>query len=210
MFLKYDAFRAVISAYPIVGRSVLNILLPGEPHLEIQISRWKKRGKLLPLTRDLFLLNEADRKTHPSGTFLACEMYKPSYVSLEYALAFHGLIPEKVADFTCVTTRKTRRIENALGTFTYRHVKVEGYGGFTARKDEAGLPFFMAEPEKALVDFVYLNLEKFESARTFGEVITESYRLQNTGTLNRGKVLRLARQFGTIKLLALLKELPHD
>jgi hypothetical protein len=146
------------------------------------------------------MLNEADRKIHPSRLYLACEMYKPSYVSLEYALSFHGLIPEKVMDVTCISTKKTRRITNSFGTFSYRHIKSAGFGGFLIRKDEAGLPYFLAEPEKALVDFVYLNLAKFKSARHGNEVLKESFRLQNIQTLDKKKLTRYALLFGTIKL----------
>ena len=83
---------------------------------------------------------------------------------MEYALNFYGLIPEKVADLTSVTTKKTTRFSAQEGTFIYQHIKPGAFRGFKTFKDEANLTFFMALPEKAVVDFIYLNLEKFKVA----------------------------------------------
>ena len=204
--MNFDAFRSTVSSIPVLGRQILRLFLPDEPHLEVQISRWRRKGKIVPLTRTLFVLGEADRKINPSRLYLACEMYKPSYISLEYALSFHGLIPERVTEITCVSTRKTRTIANAFGNFSYRQIKTEGFTGFSSRKDEAGLPYFLAGPEKALVDFVYLNLGKFPDIRKARETLRGSYRLQNTSILDRKRLLQSAGCFGTEKLLKIISE----
>lgn len=65
---------------------------------------------------------------------------------------FYGLIPEGVADMTAVTTRKTMRFENTLGRFIYQHIKPAAFRGFRTMGSGPNA-FFMAEPEKAVVDF---------------------------------------------------------
>lgn len=204
--MRHEAFRQALEGYPLISRPLLKLLITGDKNMEVQLSRWKKNGKLIRLAGNIFILNEKDRKINPSKLFLACEMVKPSYISLEYALSFHGLIPERVADLTCITTKKTRTLANAFGTFSYRHVKTECFTGFSSGRDEAGLLYYMAEPEKALVDFIYLNLEKFKPVTDRGGFLKESYRLQNHENLNKKKILVFAGLFKNKKLLRVVRE----
>ncbi|MBU3942458.1 hypothetical protein KKA24_00575, partial [Patescibacteria group bacterium] len=156
---------------------------------------------LVRLKRGVYLLNANDRKINPSRAYIANQLYTPSYVSLEYALKFYDLIPERVSDLTGITTRKTLWLKNEAGTFIYQHIKPQAFRGFKALKDEAALTFFIAEPEKAVVDFFYLNLEKFEGADE--EVFEESYRLQNVEMLKARKVMKFAELFDSGKLMRL-------
>jgi hypothetical protein len=206
--MKFDIFRKLFQGYPLISWPLIKMLTPGNQQLKIQLCRWRKTGKLVRLNRRLFMLNEADRKINPSRLYLAGEMYKPSYLSLEYALSFHGLIPEKVVDLSSVTTKKTMTFKNSFGTFFYRHLKTECFTGFTEEKDEAGLGYFIAGPEKALVDFVYLNLEKFRPgpAGGYGEVLRGSYRLQNQKILDGKKLEGYAALFNSRKLLKVIGE----
>ncbi|MDD5672605.1 MAG: hypothetical protein PHC61_00455 [Chitinivibrionales bacterium] len=201
----YSAFRQALKGYPLISWPLIKMLTPGDSNLKVQLSRWRKKGKLLRLTKNFAVLNEADRAIFPSRPFLACELYKPSYISLEYALSFYGLIPARVADVTCITTKKTMTIINTFGTFIYRHCKIECFTGFTAQKDEAGLQFYLAEPEKALVDFIYLNLEKF-STGAVRDVLKNSYRFQGFKAIDRKKLFMFGAHFNNGKLLRILKE----
>jgi len=125
-----------------------------------QLDRWCKQGLLLHLRRGLYIFGKDERRIEPSRLYLAGQLYQPSYISLEYALSRYGLIPEKVVDVTSVSTKKTARFTNDFGTFIYQTVKPSAFRGFISGKDEAGLPYFIAEPEKAVADFAYLNLKK--------------------------------------------------
>jgi len=204
--LNYESFRKTVDLYPLVSWPMIKMLMPANQQIKVQISRWKKKGKLVPLNKNLFVLNEADRKIRPSRLYMACEMYKPSYISLEYALSFHGLIPEGVADITCITTKKTMKFVNPFGSFSYRHIQTWGFSGFSTKKDEAGLSYYMAEPEKALVDFIYLNLEKFRPGMDCNSFLKESYRLQGMDTLKKRKLLEYAGLFRNRKLLSVIQE----
>jgi len=142
---------------------------------------------LLQLRRGLYILGNDERKIEPSRLYLAGQLYQPSYVSLEYALGRYGLIPERVVDVTSVSTKKTARFTNDFGTFIYQTVKPSAFRGFISGKDEAGLPYFIAEPEKAVADFVYLNLGKI-AAGAAEKTLLESFRFQNLGSLKKGKI----------------------
>jgi len=79
----------------------------------------------------------------------------------------------------------------------------EAFRGFEACKDEAGLLFLMAQPEKAIVDFIYLNLEKFKKEDR--EIFEGSYRFQNTKLLKTKKVSEFAKVFNNRKLTSICK-----
>jgi predicted transcriptional regulator of viral defense system len=92
----------------------------------------------------------------------ANQIYQPSYLSLETALSYHGIIPEGVYVFTSVSSRKTQHLQTGLGTFSYRQIKSAYFFGYevlrlslSAVPDDR--PVRMAYPEKALLDYCYLN-----------------------------------------------------
>lgn len=163
-----------------------------------QLTRWTEKGLLIKLKRGLYVLNTNDRRVNPDKQFIANQLYSPSYVSLEYALSFYGLIPEGVYDITSVTTKKTLRNKNAFGTFIYQHIKPNAFRGFVSIKDESGLDFFIAEPEKAVVDFVYLNLSRFKGE--YKNMLSESFRFQNIEGLKQARLLQFAMLFENVKL----------
>lgn len=167
-----------------------------------QFSRWQDKGLIIKLKRGTYLLNKNDRKINPSRLFISNQLYGPSYVSLEYALNFYGLIPERVSDVTSVATRKTIRFQNELGVFTYQRIKPQAFRGFRKNVDEAGLPYFIAEPEKALLDFLYLNLNKFP--RDLKDLFEISYRFQNLDILRKRKIVELAEMFNNHKLMKIV------
>lgn len=88
------------------------------------------------------------------GHLLACAIYGPSYLSFEYALFVHGLIPERVSVYTSATTGKnrTKRFSNRYGTYTYQDVPRAAYPHETVVKVEQDRGYLIATPEKALCD----------------------------------------------------------
>lgn len=117
-----------------------------------KIRREIKSGKLIPITRGLY---ETDKSV--SGRYLAEIIYRPSYLSFDYALAEYSLIPEAVYTYTSATFRKrrTKIYQNHFGTFTYRDVPADVYHlGIFLRCDE-DRSYQIATPEKALCDKLY-------------------------------------------------------
>ena len=204
--MNYNEFKNSVQNWPLIFSRDLMLRWGKAQLVRNQLKRWQDKKLLIKLRRGIFLLNPNDRKVNPSRSYIANQLYSPSYVSLEYALNFYHLIPERVSDLTSISTRKTRRFENELGSFLYQHIKPKVFRGFTALKDEAGLFFFMAEAEKAIVDLIYLNLEKF-SGSDDEKVFAEFYRFQNVETLKTKKVMQFAGLFDNRKLTRVCRSL---
>lgn len=200
--MNYQQLRAQFKDMPlIVSRDVLQGAEDPQ-NLRNQLQRWEKKGLLIRLRRGLYLFNPNDRGVEIDFSYLANRLYEPSYVSLEYALNFYGLIPERVIAVTSITTRKTMRFKNAAGNFIYQHIQPQAFRGFQ-RLGDGKFPSLMAEPEKAVVDFLYLNLSRFN--RNLKEVFGESYRFQNFEELNRQRLQEFGRLFENKKLMKVIQ-----
>lgn len=90
---------------------------------------------------------------------------RPSYISMESALSYYHLIPEGVYTTVSITTKKTITYDTSAGTFLYRSVKPDLFFGYTINNSQA-FPVLLAEPEKALLDLLYLN----SKIRTIGDL----------------------------------------
>jgi len=205
--MLFSEFKRRYRRLPLIPAE--QILPPGtSPQaLRNQLSQWHRKGWLLRLRRGLYLLSDQDRAVSPSVQYLANQMYPPSYLSLEYALSHYGLIPESAAQVTSVTTRKTKVFGNRWGDFRYRHVARDLFWGFTALPDENGYKVLIAEPEKALLDFIYFNKEGLprEGGRC-REMFADSFRFQNTEVLDRRKLAAQAVRFENSRLAAATAE----
>ena len=100
---------------------------------------------------------------------IANRIYSPSYVSFESALAYYRLIPEGVYTITSATSLKTHQFITSSGIFSYRHLKTKLMFGYRLIEVN-GQRYKIAEPEKLLLDYLYLNTtlqsaDDFESLR---------------------------------------------
>lgn len=117
------------------------------------VYRWNKRGRITRVKRGLYRFSE---QVLPDA-YVANKLYEPSYVSLEYALSYHRVIPESVYTITSVTTKSTRSFNVQGKRFTYHRIKRSAYSGYHPYRQQ-GFTFYLAEPEKAFVDALYLRL----------------------------------------------------
>ena len=125
--------------------------------IELQLSRWTKEGKLIQLRRGWYVLAEPYRKVSPHPFLLANKMKKASYISLQSALSYYGLIPEYVPLTTSVTTGRPERVETAEGVFIYRHIKGELFNAYEQVDVSDKQSIFIASPAKSLFDLIYLT-----------------------------------------------------
>ena len=116
-----------------------------------KIARMVRDGEIVPVVRGLYE-TDADAAPWP----LAGCIYGPSYISFESALAFYGLIPEGVRAVTSATFEKGRfkAYETPFGSFLYRDVPARAFPYGIGTREEGGLSFRIATPEKALCDKV--------------------------------------------------------
>ena len=126
-------------------------------HVRRQLDRWVKSGRVIRLRRGVYLLSDLYSKTSAHPFAVANALKKASYVSLQSALAHHGMIPEYVPVTTSVTTGRPEELSTPIGRFQFRHVGVtllSGFGELEIASDQMAL---LADPEKALVDLLYLT-----------------------------------------------------
>ena len=187
--MKFDDLLSRVNKLPVFETEMLLSGVSESGAIKVQISRWEKAGKLVQLKRGIYLLSEAYRKVEIFEPYLAAILKKPSYISLQKALEYHGLIPEAVMNYTSVTTKRPGKFVSDIGVFDYRHMQRRlfwGYTSVTVRRQTA----FMAEPEKALLDFFYLNgLSRVDPA------YIEGMRLQNLDKIHPEKLLKYAAKF---------------
>ena len=88
--------------------------------------------------------------------FVANKIYSPSYISLESALAFHGLIPEGVYTITSVTSLKTNNFKTSRAEFVYHKIKPSLVFGYELISF-GNKPTKIADAAKAILDFLYIN-----------------------------------------------------
>jgi len=168
--------------------------------IEVQLSRWHKSGKLIQLKRGLYALSDTYRKADIYGPAVAATLHRPSYLSLEKALEFHNLIPERVTVYTSVTSQRPARFETKLGVFDYIHIQKGFFWGYTAVVLN-GQTAFVALPEKALLDFFYLR-----HGPATGTYIDE-LRLQNLDDLDEKRLVEFAKKMNKAKLLRAAQEI---
>jgi predicted transcriptional regulator of viral defense system len=81
-----------------------------------------------------------------------------AYVSLDSALLEWGVSSQSPVGVTCVTTSRARTIRTASLLIEFRRIREDLFWGFEERKSRYGV-YNIAEPEKALLDWVYLGLK---------------------------------------------------
>lgn len=129
---------------------------------------WQKKGILVRFRNGWYGLSGKVR-SEAELYFVANKIYRPSYISLESAMAYYGWIPEAVFTVTSITTRKTNAFDTPVGMLRYRNLKPSLFFGYKVESMN-GLRIKIAEPEKTLLDFLYLrpdlrDIEAFEGLR---------------------------------------------
>lgn len=135
--------------------SVRDILRVDPAFHRRRLNEWQDKGYIRKVIKGFYVL--ADRALDEWALFeIANRIYKPSYVSLESALAHYQLIPESVYGVTSISTRRSYRFASPLAEFRYRTVAPRLFFGYDLAA--AGTKRVMiARPEKAVLDFLYLN-----------------------------------------------------
>lgn len=162
------------------------------------LRRHAKEGRLAKVKPSLYTLVDQPAP----DLYLANKLYEPSYISLEFALSFHRVKPETVYTVTSVTTKKTKVFE-ALGyVFPYHHIKKKAFTGYKALPYR-GVTILMADPEKALVDHLYLGILSGESPPVIVARVFERLKREK---IDKAKALRYTKLFNDNRLVTLLEE----
>lgn len=138
-----------------VDYSVLSSLFSDYRSPRNKIANLQKEGKIIRLKRGMYVVSSDVSKQLLSIELIANHMYGPSYVSLESALRYYGLIPEQVFTTRSITTNRSNKFENSIGNFDYITVNHSYYPlGIRLQIEENKYTFLIATPEKALCDMI--------------------------------------------------------
>jgi predicted transcriptional regulator of viral defense system len=178
LFSRLDVSR-VFGSTPVAAKFLLH--------------RYAKKGFITRVKRGLYSFSGGSAIPAP---YMANKLYEPSYVSLEFALSYHRVIPEAVYEITSVTTKKTKRFQTGDKTFSYRRIKKTAFTGYASVRQGA-FTFFVADPEKAFVDLAYLRVIR-------QKVFLDRF---NKKRINKNKALRYARLFENETLIKFIKNI---
>lgn len=150
------------------------------------------KGLFLRLKKGLYAL----KTDLPTEEEIANQLYKPSYISFEYALAYHSILPEMPYAVTSATTKPTRSFSVDHKPFDYLTIQPKAYTGYSLTA-KGNLQFLVADPEKALIDYLYfVSLGKKPANDRLA-----------TSQLNLAKALQYASLYGRPKLTMLVKQM---
>jgi predicted transcriptional regulator of viral defense system len=205
--MKFGDLLASASKQPFFETGLLLAGAVDPADVRRQLSRWTRSGRVIQLRRGLYTLAAPYQQTPPHPFLIANFLLPGSYVSLQSALAYYGLIPEYAAQILSLTTQHPSRWRNPLGDFRFQHLAPHLFFGYQQVSFTPGQDAFIALPEKALLDMVHLTPEGDGPAYLAG------LRLQNLERLDLKRLQTLAGRAGKPKwlraaarILALIEE----
>ena len=140
---------------------------------------------IIRVKKGLYAFSEPFRKEPVSSTTLANLLFGPSYVSLDYALSFYGMIPERVTTVTSLTICRSRHFSTPFGRFDYHMSTLDRYVNGSTWIEEGNSTCLMATPEKALIDKVWAD-KRFDgrSLSGFDAYLNEDLRMDQECLIN--------------------------
>jgi predicted transcriptional regulator of viral defense system len=160
-------------------------LLTGESghNLKMSLFRLHRKKIVKRISRGFY----ANPFNLPAIEEISSQIYFPSYISLESALSFYGILSQIPQVTTCVTLNLPRMFKTNFGVIEYRQIKKDFFRNFV-KKDG----YFIAEPEKALLDYLYFN-----RAGTMKEKLAEL----NLRSFTKKKLIDYAEKAGMEKYI---------
>lgn len=176
--MTYLDFRGTMYSFEVFSTRDIEKLFPKFDTR--RLVEWQRKGYIQKLINKWYLFADVPMNERLRYRISNC-LYRPSYISLESALSHYGLIPEAVYSVQNITTRKTIAYDTIAGTFNYRSIKAHLFFGYEVDNSQT-IPLLIASPEKAILDYLYLNhqlnnTEDIEGLRlnltTFNETINK-------------------------------------
>lgn len=169
--------RSVLKAIetPFIDAQTLLGLLAAYKKPREAILRMVKNKELIRLRNGFYLINE--KITESSSQIIPFEqvanlLYGPSYVSMQWALSFYGMIPERVHVVTSMTLGRQKDYHTPVGDFLYLPLSSAVYPIGVLQKKSADFvgSFLIASPEKALADMVFKTCKGLDKAQLEAEL----------------------------------------
>ncbi len=162
-----------------VDFALLATILDNYKSPKSKVAAMEKSGDLIRLKKGLFVVSPEVNEQAISRELIANHLYGPSYVSLETALSFYGMIPEKVYAVRSVTTRLSKTYVTPLGNYEYVTVP-EDYFQIGIRQEIVNnqYAYMIATPEKAICDMIATTRNlRLQSVKAMQAYIEEDLRI---------------------------------
>jgi hypothetical protein len=155
-----------------ISRHVLLEILRGYKRPNDKISELIQNGELVSLRRGLYVPGPKTDLPKPESFLISNHLRGPSYVSLESALSYWGLIPERTVEISSVTVKTSKKYTTPVGRFGFQQLPLPYYSfGIQSVKLTQNQLALLASPEKAICDKIVLtpnvNLRSIKQARAF-------------------------------------------
>ena len=142
-----------------VDYALLGSLFSGYKSPRNKIANLEIQGKLIRLKRGLYVVSPDESGKLLSTELIANHIYGPSYISMESALRYYGLIPERVCMVRSMTTKRSRFFENSISRFEYINCSEDYFPIGINQKINEDYSFLIASPEKAVCDLIAYTSE---------------------------------------------------
>lgn len=179
--------------------SLQNLKMAGLKVYPYQLSAWAKKGYIIKLKNGVYAM--AEKRADLMSEYIAFNLYQPGYISLEWALAKYGLIPEMVYNCTLITTKTARSFKNKFGTFIFKRIRRELFFGYN-KINKNGQVYLIAEPEKALFDYIYLNSQRIKDRGDISGLRFNPFALKD---LNKKKLKKYFLAANNKKMMEIFK-----
>lgn len=150
-----------------------------------KVSNLETAGKIIRLKKGLYVVNPKVSRVSLSSELIANHLYAPSYVSMQTALRYYGLIPEAVYTTQSMTLKHSRNFDTPIGRFEYQRMTREAFGIGITSINKHSYAFLIATPEKALCDLIasspMVNLRYIKDVETY---LQEDIRMEMEDFIN--------------------------
>ena len=175
-----------------------------------KLSELERKGLIIRIKKNLYVVSQKVHNQEISSELVANHLYGPSYISLESALSYYGLIPERVYSMRSVCTKRHKQYETQLGHFEYIKVPENYFPiGISQEIINNSYSFLIATPEKALCDKIIASQNtRIQSVKAMREYLEEDLRFDMSAlTSFDANIIKKCIEFGRKKteLTQLLK-----
>ena len=181
-------FRKMVKEYAEapISRHLILELLHDYQRPNDKISELLKSKALVPLRRGLYITGPKVDLPTPEPFLIANHLRGPSYVSLESALSYWDMIPERSYEISSVTLKTSKIFRTPVGRYSYRHLKAPYYSyGIKSIAYSPKQTILIASAEKALCDKIVLTPKiNLRSVKQTQEFLMEDLRM-DCEVLNR-------------------------
>jgi len=180
---------------------ILKEVLKGYKAIRRKINHLLKKRYIIRIKKGLYILNPDYSRLPYSREILANLIYGPSYISLQYALSFYQLTPERVETITSVTFKKDKSFNTPIGRFTYRKNNIKHYPlGVLRTRIEGNRYVLMASIEKALIDLIDLEFKDLNgNIESIPELLFSNLRIDEEELWRKINLNRLEKIAGEYK-----------